>query len=69
MKTVNELEQRLSEPSARLVRDLAKLDGNFLILGVGGKMGPSLAKLLRRGWRQPANRQKSRGCPDSRRGI
>ncbi|MEC0332291.1 NAD-dependent epimerase/dehydratase family protein [Paenibacillus sp. FSL R5-0527] len=49
MKTVNELEQCLSEPSDRLVRDLAKLDGDFLILGVGGKMGPSLAKLLRRG--------------------
>lgn len=49
MKTILELEQRLSEPSGRLVRDLARLDGDVLILGVGGKMGPSLAKLLARG--------------------
>ncbi|MBM6995242.1 NAD(P)-dependent oxidoreductase [Paenibacillus sp. DXFW5] len=49
MKTILELEQRLSEPSDRLVRDLAGLDGDVLILGVGGKMGPSLAKLLARG--------------------
>lgn len=49
MKTSLELEQRLSEPSDRLVRDLTQLDGDVLILGVGGKMGPSLAKLLARG--------------------
>ncbi|MEG6589041.1 MULTISPECIES: NAD-dependent epimerase/dehydratase family protein [Paenibacillus] len=49
MKTISELEQRLSEPSDRLIRDLTQLDGDVLILGVGGKMGPSLAKLLARG--------------------
>lgn len=49
MKTVSELEQCLSEPSAALAADLAQLDGDILILGVGGKMGPSLAKLAKRG--------------------
>lgn len=49
MRTVSELEDILSEPSERLVQDLAKLDGDILILGVGGKMGPSLAKLAKRG--------------------
>ncbi|MBA9086419.1 nucleoside-diphosphate-sugar epimerase [Fontibacillus solani] len=49
MRTVSELEDRLSEPSDRLVNDLSALDGDILILGVGGKMGPSLAKLAKRG--------------------
>ncbi|MGP0583498.1 NAD-dependent epimerase/dehydratase family protein [Paenibacillus timonensis] len=49
MKTILELEQRLSEPSDRLIQDLVQLEGDVLILGVGGKMGPSLAKLLTRG--------------------
>lgn len=49
MKTTEELEDRLSTPSERLIRDLHGLDGDILILGVGGKMGPSLAKLAKRG--------------------
>src|SRR5690606_12056142 len=36
------------DPSERLVRDVARLDGDLIILGVGGKMGPSLAKLAKR---------------------
>lgn len=49
LRTTSELESKLSEPSERLIEDLAKLDGDILILGVGGKMGPSLAKLVKRG--------------------
>lgn len=45
MLTVTELEAKLSEPSAELVADLATLEGDILVLGVGGKMGPSLARL------------------------
>ena len=45
MKTVAELEAKLSEASDRLISDLYKVDGDLLILGAGGKMGPSLAKL------------------------
>lgn len=47
MKTVQELETKLAEPSEALVSDVTKLDGDLLILGVGGKMGPSLARLAR----------------------
>jgi nucleoside-diphosphate-sugar epimerase len=43
------LEELLSRPSDALVADLASLPGDVLILGVGGKMGPSLARLARRG--------------------
>ena len=35
----------LVQPSDVLVAELAGVDGDILILGVGGKMGPSLAKL------------------------
>ena len=48
MKTIDELEERLSQPTEQLVRDLEKIKGDILILGVGGKMGPSLAKLAQR---------------------
>jgi hypothetical protein len=43
-----ELEERLSRPSDADASALAAMDGDLLILGVGGKMGPSLASLARR---------------------
>jgi hypothetical protein len=45
MKTIEELEARLSQPSDALIKDMAHLDGDIMLLGVGGKMGPSLARL------------------------
>jgi hypothetical protein len=44
---VDELEAFLSRPAPELVADLAAVDGDILILGVGGKMGPTLARLAR----------------------
>src|SRR5690606_4507921 len=43
--SVEELEDLLSTPSAVLIQEMTQLEGDILILGVGGKMGPSLAKL------------------------
>ncbi|PYX73280.1 MAG: epimerase [Acidobacteria bacterium] len=48
MKTESELEELLSRPDAQTASTMAALDGDLLILGVGGKMGPSLARLARR---------------------
>ena len=45
--TEEALEDYLATPSRDLVRDLAQVEGDLLILGVGGKMGPSLARLAR----------------------
>ncbi|MFG6191102.1 NAD-dependent epimerase/dehydratase family protein [Nonomuraea sp. JJY05] len=45
MRTTAELEQRLARPGAGLVDDLSGLDGDILILGAGGKLGPSLVRL------------------------
>ena len=37
--------KKLLEPSDELVSELAELDGDIMILGVGGKMGPALSRL------------------------
>lgn len=39
----DQLEERLTAPSAALVEQMSGLRGNLVILGAGGKMGPSLA--------------------------
>jgi dTDP-4-dehydrorhamnose reductase len=44
---VEELEAFLGRPTPDLVADLAAVDGDILVLGVGGKMGPTLATLAR----------------------
>jgi hypothetical protein len=46
--TVEELDDRLSEPLENDVAAIADLTGDILILGVAGKMGPSLASLAKR---------------------
>ncbi len=46
--STEELEDELSRPSEADVAFLRQLEGDILILGAGGKMGPSLARLCRR---------------------
>jgi nucleoside-diphosphate-sugar epimerase len=41
------LDAFLARPSAALADDLAAVEGDILILGVAGKMGPTLARLAR----------------------
>ena len=48
IQNIAELEERLSRPSDAVVSAMDAIDGGVLILGAGGKMGPSLAKLARR---------------------
>lgn len=42
------LEARLAAPDEETIAALAQLDGDIIILGAGGKMGPSLARMARR---------------------
>jgi nucleoside-diphosphate-sugar epimerase len=42
------LENVMSTPSAGLMADLAKVPGDIMVLGVGGKMGPTLARMAKR---------------------
>ena len=45
---VGALEDFMTEPSPGLVADLARVDGDIMVLGVGGKMGPTLARMAKR---------------------
>jgi nucleoside-diphosphate-sugar epimerase len=47
-ESVAALEEFMTAPSPELAADLAKVPGDILILGVAGKMGPTLARLARR---------------------
>lgn len=42
------LEEFISTPTRGLVQDLAALDGDILVLGVAGKVGPTLAMMAKR---------------------
>jgi len=44
----NELLEFMTEPSSRLITDIKKIDDDILILGCGGKIGPSLAIMAKR---------------------
>jgi len=46
-ESVDQLEEALSEPTPGVVQTLADLEGDIIILGVGGKMGPTLARMAR----------------------
>ncbi len=48
LKTEAELEERLARPSEADKAFMRELEGDLLILGVAGKMGPSLARRARR---------------------
>ncbi len=48
IRTEEALEELLSRPSEQLVASLRSIDGDITILGVGGKMGPTLARMAKR---------------------
>jgi nucleoside-diphosphate-sugar epimerase len=45
---VEDLEEFMTRPSPALSRELAALEGDVMVIGVGGKMGPTLARLAKR---------------------
>jgi dTDP-4-dehydrorhamnose reductase len=47
-RTVDDLEERLSRPTAAVTAALRSLQGDVVILGAGGKMGPSLTRMAAR---------------------
>lgn len=74
MTTVEELDEALSRPSAADVEAMAALDGDLLILGASGKMGPSLAGLAKRASDEAGRRRRIIGAarfssPGSREAI
>ena len=47
-KSVEHLEEQMATPSPRDQEVIRRLEGDFIILGAGGKMGPSLARRIKR---------------------
>jgi nucleoside-diphosphate-sugar epimerase len=47
-ETVEAVEDFMTEPTPELVADLDRAAGDILVLGVAGKMGPTLARLAKR---------------------
>ena len=47
-ESIAALEDFMTEPTPELVADLKSVKGDILVLGVGGKMGPTLARLAKR---------------------
>ena len=48
IRDVAQLEELLSAPSEAVIHALGRLDGDIVVLGVGGKMGPTLAAMAKR---------------------
>ena len=48
IRDLDHLEDLLSDPSPGVIETMRRLDGDILVLGVGGKMGPSLARMAKR---------------------
>ena len=46
--SVEAVEDFMTTPSTALIADLAATPGDIMVLGVGGKMGPTLARLAKR---------------------
>lgn len=58
IQTEAELEDRLSAPSEADVAAMRALDGDIMVLGAGGKMGPSLVRLAQRACREGSIRKR-----------
>jgi nucleoside-diphosphate-sugar epimerase len=48
IQDVNQLEELLSEPTEGVVETMRRLEGDIIVLGVAGKMGPTLARMAKR---------------------
>ncbi len=62
IKSEGELDELLSRPTPETVKTLRKLEGDILILGVSGKIGPSLARLAKRAIDESGNTAKVIGA-------
>jgi nucleoside-diphosphate-sugar epimerase len=58
VESVEQLEDLLSAPTERVVETLARLDGDLVLLGVAGKMGPTLARMARRAFDAAGGRRR-----------
>ena len=55
MWSEKKLHDLLTTPSSRLIDDLSRLDGDIMLLGAGGKMGPRKEGWIRKYMRSHAS--------------
>jgi nucleoside-diphosphate-sugar epimerase len=48
IRNIEELEYALSDPTEKTIHAMGALKGDLVVLGVGGKMGPTLARMAKR---------------------
>jgi nucleoside-diphosphate-sugar epimerase len=58
IENTEQLEVLLSEPTEAALAALSRLDGDLIVLGVAGKMGPTLARMARRAFDQAGVRRR-----------
>lgn len=56
--TVVDLEEALSRPTSGVLETLRRIDGDIMVLGAAGKMGPTLVRMLRRGLDEIGQRER-----------
>lgn len=54
-RSEEELDELLSRPTVAVIEQLSGFDGNLVLLGGGGKVGPSLARMARRALDEAGN--------------
>jgi nucleoside-diphosphate-sugar epimerase len=55
---IEHLEDLLSEPTPGVIAVLHRLDGDIIVLGAGGKMGPTLARMAKRASDQAGSKRR-----------
>ena len=58
MQNIESVYHNLLQPSEALLADMDSLDGDIIILGAGGKMGPDLARLAQHAIEKTGSRKK-----------
>ncbi len=58
INTIDDLEEELSRPTTGVLDTLRSVTGDVLVLGAGGKMGPTLARMVRRGLNEIGHEQR-----------
>lgn len=62
IESTEALDDLLSQPSPGVIETLGQLDGDILILGVGGKMGPTLARMAARASQESGKKRRVIGA-------
>ena len=57
-ESVHQLEEFLSSPSESLIEYFKRLEGDIMIIGAGGKIGPTMAAMARGWWMSPGRTKK-----------